>query len=385
MGVDYNLSTRFRKKTLLKSQEMKMTKRIHNFNPGPAVLPLEVLQQAQAEMLDYKGTGMSVMEISHRSKEFEAIVTDAQGDLRDLLGIPANFKILFLQGGASLQFAMLPMNFRPAGTSADYIVTGTWSKKAFKESQKLGTAKAAANLEADNFNRLPTQSELKLDPQAAYLHFTSNETIHGVEYFSEPVPPAGVPLICDASSDFISRPIDVSKYAMLYAGAQKNAGPAGVVVCIIRDDMMEKVPANLPNLLDYKALAEENSLLNTPPCWSIYIVGLVLKWAKGLGGLEGIAKRNQTKAGLVYKAIDESGGFYMGHAKSDRSIMNVTFRLPNEQLEGQFAGEAKKRDMVGLKGHRSVGGMRASLYNALPVEAAQELVKFMKEFQQKNG
>jgi phosphoserine aminotransferase len=364
---------------------MKMTKRVDNFNPGPAVLPMEVLQQAQAEMLDYKGTGMSVMEISHRSKEFEAIVTEAQADLRDLLKIPTNYKILFLQGGASLQFAMLPMNFRPAGGSADYIVTGTWSKKAFKESQKLGVAKAAANMEADNFNHLPTQAELKLDPKAAYLHFTSNETIHGVEYFSEPVPTVGVPLICDASSDFVSHPIDISKYAMLYAGAQKNAGPAGVVICIIRDEMLEKVPANLPNLLDYKALAEENSLLNTPPCWSIYIVGLVLKWAKGIGGLEGISKRNQTKAGLVYKTIDDSGGFYKGHAKSDRSLMNITFRLPTEQLEESFASDAKKRDLIGLKGHRSVGGMRASLYNALPIEAAEDLVKFMKEFQQKNG
>jgi phosphoserine aminotransferase len=362
-----------------------MTKRVYNFNPGPAALPLEVLQQAQAEMLDYKGTGMSVMEISHRSKEFEAILADTQNDLRDLLKIPANYKILFLQGGASLQFAMLPMNFRPAGASADYIVTGTWSKKAFKESQKLGAAKAAASLEADNFNRLPAQSDLKLDPQAAYLHFTSNETIHGVEYFTEPVPPAGVPLICDASSDFISHPVDVSKYAMIYAGAQKNAGPAGVVIAIIREDMLGKVPANLPNLLDYKALAEENSLLNTPPCWSIYIVGLVLKWAKSIGGLEGIARRNQTKAELVYSTIDASGGFFMGHAKSDRSRMNITFRLPNEQLEDQFASEAKKHDLIGLKGHRSVGGMRASLYNALPVEASQELVKFMKEFQQKNG
>jgi phosphoserine aminotransferase len=363
----------------------KSTKRVFNFNPGPAALPLPVLEQAQKEMLDYKGTGMSVMEISHRSKEFEAIVNDAQTDLCDLMGIPAGYKILFLQGGASLMFAMVPMNFRPAGASADYIVTGTWSKKAFKESQKLGTAKAAANLEADNFNRLPTQSELKLDPQATYLHFTSNETIHGVEYFSEPVPPQGVPLICDASSDFISRPVDVSKYAMLYAGAQKNAGPAGVVICIIREDLLGKVPANLPNLLDYKALAEENSLLNTPPCWSVYIAGLVFKWAKDLGGLAAVEKRNQAKAELVYKAIDESGGFYRGHAKADRSRMNVTFRLPNEQLEDQFASEGKKRDMIGLKGHRSVGGMRASLYNALPVEAAQALVQFMKEFQQKNG
>ena len=360
-------------------------KRVFNFNPGPAALPLEVLQQAQAEMLDYKGTGMSVMEISHRSKEFEAILADAQNDLRDLLKIPANYKILFLQGGASLQFAMIPMNFRPAGASADYIVTGTWSKKAFKESQKLGTSKAAASIEADNFNHLPAQSDLKLDPQAAYLHFTSNETIHGVEYFTEPLPPSGVPLICDASSDFVSRPIDVSKYSMIYAGAQKNAGPAGVVICIIREDLLAKVPANLPNLLDYKTLAEENSLLNTPPSWSVYIVSLVLKWAKGLGGLSAIEKRNQAKADLVYNAIDQSGGFYKGHAKSDRSRMNITFRLPSEALEDQFAGEAKKNDLIGLKGHRSVGGMRASLYNAVPVEASEALVKFMKEFQQKNG
>ena len=361
------------------------TKRVYNFNPGPAALPLEVLQQAQAEMLDYKGTGMSVMEISHRSKEFEAIVADTQNDLRELMKIPANYKILFLQGGASLQFAMVPMNFRPAGTSADYIVTGTWSKKAFKESQKLGTAKAAASVEADGFNHLPSQADLKLDPQAAYLHFTSNETIHGVEYFSEPTPPAGVPLICDASSDFVSHPIDVSKYAMIYAGAQKNAGPAGVVICIVREELLGKVPANLPNLLDYKALADENSLLNTPPCWSVYIVSLVLKWAKGLGGLQAIEKRNQTKADLVYKAIDESGGYYKGHAKSDRSRMNITFRLPSEPLEDQFASEAKKADLIGLKGHRSVGGMRASLYNALTIEASEALVKFMKEFQQKNG
>jgi phosphoserine aminotransferase len=362
-----------------------MTRHIHNFNPGPAALPLEVLQQAQAEMLDYRGTGMSVMEISHRSKEFEGILSEVQADLRSLLEIPANYKILFLQGGASLQFAMLPMNFRPAGASADYIITGTWSNKAFKESQKLGTAKAAVNTEADNFNHLPTQAELNLDKQAAYLHFTSNETIHGVEYFIEPVPPLNVPLICDASSDFVSRPLDISRYAVLYAGAQKNAGPAGVVICIVREDMLEKVPANLPNMFDYRALAVENSLLNTPPCWSIYIVGLVLKWVKNIGGLDEIGKRNQVKANLVYQAIDGSGGYYKGHARSDRSLMNITFRLPNEQLEDQFASEAKKLDMIGLKGHRSVGGMRASLYNAVPVEAAQELVKFMQEFQRKNG
>ncbi len=359
--------------------------RVYNFNPGPAALPLEVLQEAQAEMLDFRGTGMSVMEISHRSKEFEALLTEAQTDLRDLLNIPENYKILFLQGGASLHFAMLAMNFRPNDASADYILTGTWSKKAHKEAQKTGKTHIAANLESENFTRLPAQSELDLDPKAAYLHFTSNETIHGVEYFEEPTPPPAVPLICDASSDFISHPLDVPKYGMIYAGAQKNAGPAGVVICIIREDLLERVPENLPDLLNYRVLAKENSLLNTPPCWNIYIVGLVLKWLKGLGGLEAIYKLNQQKAALVYQAIDESGGFYRGHAKSDRSLMNVTFRLPSEALEEQFAGEAKKQGLIGLKGHRSVGGIRASLYNAVPLEAAQALVEFMKDFQQKNG
>ncbi len=362
---------------------MSDLKRVYNFNPGPAALPLDVLQQAQAEMLDYKGTGMSVMEISHRSKEFEGIIQTAEADLRELLGIPSNYKILFLQGGASLQFAMLPMNLRATG-SADYIVTGTWSKTAIKEAQKLGTARAAANTEADGFKSLP--AKLDLDPKAAYLHFTSNETIHGVEYFNEPTPPAGVPLVCDASSDFISRPIDVSKYAFIYAGAQKNAGPAGVVVAIARDDMLERTPANLPTLLDYKALAASGSLHNTPPCWSIYITGLVFKWAKNLGGMAAVAKRNRTKADLVYKAIDESGGFYRGHANKDaRSVMNIPFRLPSEELEETFAKEAKSNDLIGLKGHRSVGGMRASLYNALDVKAAESLTQFMREFQKKHG
>jgi phosphoserine aminotransferase len=309
---------------------MVSPKRVHNFNPGPAVLPLTVLEQAQAEMFDYHGSGMSVMEISHRSKEFESIIQTAEADLRSLLGIPGNYKVLFLQGGASLQFAMLPMNMRPAGASADYIVTGAWSKVALKEAQKLGAARAAAELGGTNYSRLPTAEELKLDPQAAYLHFTSNETIHGVEFKTEPVAPDGVELVCDMSSDFVSRPVDVSKYAFIYAGAQKNAGPAGVVVVIVRDDMLARVPANLPVMLDYKTLAESGSLHNTPPCWSIYIVGLVLKWVQGLGGLEAIQKRNAEKAGWIYRAIDESGGFYRGHAALDsRSVMNIPFRLPS--------------------------------------------------------
>ncbi len=359
-------------------------KRVYNFNPGPAALPLEVLQQAQTEMLDFRGTGMSVMEISHRSKEFENVIQTAEADLRELLGIPANYKVMFLQGGASLQFAMLPMNLRLAGASADYIVTGTWSKTAFKEAQKLGTTRAAANMEADGFKTLP--AKLDLDPKAAYLHFTSNETIHGVEFFKEPEPPAGVPLVCDASSDFISHPIDVSKYALIYAGAQKNAGPAGLVIVIVREDMLERTPANPPVMLDYKTLAASGSLHNTPPCYSIYIAGLVFKWAKQLGGLAEIAKRNHAKADLVYKTIDASGGFYRGHAAPEaRSMMNIPFRLPAEELEEAFAAESKKSDLIGLKGHRSVGGMRASLYNALDIKASESLATFMREFQKKHG
>lgn len=361
-----------------------MTKRVFNFNPGPAVLPLEVLEQAQAEMLDFKGTGMSVMEVSHRSKEFESVIQTAEADLRELMGIPANYKVMFLQGGAHLQFSMIPMNLRAAGASADYIVTGTWSKTAVKEAKKLGATRVAANTEADGFKGLP--ASLDLDPKAAYLHFTSNETIHGVEFFNEPVPPAGVPLVCDSSSDFISRPIDVSKYALIYAGAQKNAGPSGVTIVIERDDMVERTPENLPVMLDYKIMATSGSLHNTPPCWSIYMVGLVLQWAKKMGGLTAIEKTNRTKANLIYSAIDNSGGFYRGHALPEaRSIMNIPFRLPSEELEDAFAKEAKKNDLIGLKGHRSVGGMRASIYNAMSVEGAQALVNFMAEFQKKNG
>ena len=319
---------------------MSDLKRAYNFNPGPGALPLEVLQQAQAELLDFKGTGMSVMEISHRSKEFEAVIQTAEADLRDLLGIPANYKIMFLQGGA--------------------------------------------NTEKEGFNCIP--ASLDLDPNAAYLHMTSNETIHGVEFFSEPTPPAGVPLVCDTSSDFISRPIDISKYAFLYAGAQKNAGPSGVTVVIARDDMLERTPANLPVMLDYKTLAASGSLHNTPPSFAIYMVGLVFQWAKRQGGLAAIEKVNRVKAGLVYDAIDQSGGFYRGHAKPEaRSLMNIPFRLPSEELEETFAKEAKKNNLIGLKGHRSVGGMRASVYNAVTTEGAQSLVDFMKEFQKKNG
>lgn len=360
--------------------------RAHNFNAGPAVLPMSVLEQAQAELLNYNGSGMSVMEISHRSKDFEGIINTAEADLRELLNIPSNYKVLYLQGGASLQFAMIPMNLRPAGTSADYIVTGAWSKTSYKESSKIGTARIAVTTESTSFNRVPAPEEIQCDPKAAFLHYTANETIHGVEWKTIPTAPEGVPLVCDMSSDFVSRPVDVSKYGLIYAGAQKNAGPAGVTVVIIREDMLERVPANLPVMLDYKVLSESGSLHNTPPCYSIYIVGLVMKWLKGLGGLSEIQKINEKKAGLVYKAIDNSGGFYRGHAAVEsRSLMNIPFRLPSEDLEKLFVKESEKQGLIGLKGHRSVGGLRASVYNALPMESVQALVQFMAEFQKTQG
>jgi phosphoserine aminotransferase len=360
--------------------------RAHNFNAGPSILPLPVMEQAQKELINFKGTGMSVMEMSHRSKEFEAVLNEAEQDLRSLMGIPSNYKILFLQGGATLQFAMIPMNLRHVGASADYILTGSWSKGALKEAQKLGKTRTAFSSEAEGFKRLPKQEELNLDPEAAYLYFTSNETIHGVEFKAEPVTSAGVPLFVDNSSDFISRPIDVTKYGLIYAGAQKNAGPAGVVVTIIREDLLERVPNNLPVMLDYKAQVAGGSMHNTPPCFAIYMVGLVFKWALGIGGLTEIQRRNEAKASIVYKAIDESGGFYIGHAEpGSRSNMNLTFRLPTEELDNAFISESKKQNMVGLKGHRSTGGLRASLYNALPLESAEALVSLMKKFQRKNG
>ena len=363
-----------------------MSNRAHNFNAGPAVLPVPVLEQAQAEMLDYKGCGMSVMEMSHRSKVFEEIIQTAEADLRELMGIPANYKVMFLQGGAHLQFLMIPTNLRAAGVSADYIVTGAWGKTACKESAKTGAVRLAASTDNTNYNRLPEASEIQYDPQAAYVHFTANETIHGVEWKNEPTPPGDVPLVGDVSSDFISHPLDVSKYGLIYAGAQKNAGPAGVTVVILREDLLARTPANLPVMLDYKVMAENSSLYNTPPCYSIYIVGLVLKWLKGLGGLSAIEKLNRDKANLVYQAIDHSGGFYRGHAVPEaRSNMNIPFRLPSEELEKAFVKESEKLNMVGLKGHRSVGGLRASVYNALPLDSVKALVQFMGEFQKKNG
>ncbi|MFN0112000.1 MAG: 3-phosphoserine/phosphohydroxythreonine transaminase [Blastocatellia bacterium] len=363
-----------------------MSERIFNFSAGPAVLPEPVLKQAQRDLFALPGVGMSVLEISHRSAAFEQIIAEAEADLRKLVGIPDNYKVLFLQGGASLQFTMIPMNLLPKGASADYLLTGSWGQGAIKEAKKIGAVREAATTADTNFNRLPKSEEIKLDPNAAYLHFTSNETIFGVEFNEEPVA-GNVPLICDMSSDFISRPIDVSKYGLIYAGAQKNAGPAGATIVIIRDDLLERVSENLPATLDYKNLAKNGSMYNTPPCFAIYICGLVFKWALNeVGGLEKVQVQNREKAAVLYKAIDASDNYYRGHAEADcRSLMNVTFRLPSEDLEKKFIKEATAAGLDGLKGHRSVGGLRASIYNAFPKAGVEKLVEFMADFQKNNG
>ena len=363
-----------------------VAKRIHNFGAGPAALPLPVLEQAQADLVDYAGTGMSVLEMSHRSKPFEAIIQRAEADLRALLGLGQDHAVLFLQGGASLQFAMVPMNLRKAGASADYVLTGHWSKAALKEAQKEGRARAAGSTEATSFDRIPEPGELDLDPQAAYLHFTSNNTIYGTQWSIDPEPPMGVPLVCDASSDALSRPIDVSRYGLIYAGAQKNLGPAGVTLVVVRKELLDRTPGGLCAMLDYRLQAESKSLYNTPPTFSIYVVGLVLRWLMATGGLAGAAQRNEEKAGLLYAAIDGSGGFYRGHAQPEsRSRMNVTFRLPSEVLEAAFLKAAQAESLDGLKGHRSVGGLRASIYNACPVESVRALASFMSDFRRGRG
>jgi phosphoserine aminotransferase len=361
-----------------------MTERIYNFAAGPAVLPLPVLEEAQRDLLALPGVGMSILEISHRSKKFDEIIRGAEADMRKLAGIPDNYKILFLQGGASLQFSMVPMNILPAGGKADYVVTGSWSKKAIKEAQRIGQVNVAASTESDNFTRVPKQEELKLDPEAAYAHITTNETIHGVEWKYDPET-GDMPLVADASSDIFSHPIDVSKYALIYAGAQKNLAPAGVTLVIIREDLLKRSPAGMHTMLDYNTYAKEQSLYNTPPVFAIYFMRLVLAWLLEQGGLEGVGQRNEEKAKILYDAIDATD-FYRGHAAADcRSLMNVTFRLPSEEMEKQFVSEATKAGLDGLKGHRSVGGCRASIYNAFPREGVVALVSFMREFERTHG
>jgi len=360
-----------------------MTKRVYNFSPGPSMLPLAVLEAAQRDLVALPDAGMSILEISHRSKWFDQILAETEANLRQLLQIPNNYHVLFLQGGATTQFSMLAMNLlRGKNQPADYIVTGTWGTKAVKEAQREGEVRVIWNGKADNYNRVPQNSELNVDSQAAYIHFTSNETIQGVEFPTEPET-GNIPLVCDMSSDFLSRPININRYGLIYAGAQKNAGPAGATVVIIRDDLMQAAPNDLHTMLDYRIHAAEKSCYNTPPVFSIYLIGLVTRWLlNDIGGLEAMATLNREKANLLYDAIDQSNGFYKGHARPEsRSMMNVTFTLPNADLEKQLIKEAEARGLYELKGHRSVGGLRASIYNAMPRDGLVALRDFMLEFQ----
>jgi phosphoserine aminotransferase len=359
-----------------------MEKRIYNFSAGPAILPEEVLKEAQENLFSYPGVGMSVMEMSHRSKDYDNIIKTTEKDIRSLLNIGDNYSVMFLQGGATLQFSMVPMNLMQ--NKADYIVTGSWSKKAAKEAKRVGTVNIAASTESENFTRLPKQEELKLDPDASYVHFTSNNTIFGTQYKTEPVV-GNVPLVCDASSDFFHKKLDINKYGLIYAGAQKNAGPAGVTIVIMKKDLLERSSDDLHTYLNYKIHADKDSLYNTPPCFAIYIVGLVAKWLLNMGGLDEMYKRNKEKAGILYNFIDESSGYYKATAlKDDRSLMNVTFRAPSEDLEKKIIAEATAKGFSGLKGHRSVGGLRASIYNAFPKKGVEDLVEFLKDFKAKN-
>lgn len=361
-----------------------MTNRVYNFSAGPAILPEEVLMEAQQDMISYKGTGMNVMEMSHRGKVYDGIFKDAQNDLKKLLGISDNYEILFLQGGATLQFSMVPLNLMPPVNKADYIVTGGWAKSAVKEAKRVGTVNIAASTESENFKRIPTQSELILDPEAAYVHFTSNNTLYGTEWKAEPEV-GNVPLVCDASSDLLHKKIDVDKYALIYAGAQKNLGPAGCTVVIIRKDMVERSQDSLHTYLNYKNHVKKESMYNTPATYPVYIVGLVLKWLINMGGLDVMYQRNLDKAGVLYNAIDNSDGYYLCHAENDsRSLMNICFRMQSEELEAKFIAEAKSKGFDGLKGHRDVGGLRASIYNAFPKKGVEDLAEFMKDFKAKN-
>jgi phosphoserine aminotransferase len=361
------------------------TDRTFNFNAGPAALPLSVLKEIQASFLNYQGSGMSVVEMSHRSKPFEAILNDAIARTRRLLKLDDRFHVVFIQGGATLQFAMLAMNLLPDGASADYVNTGTWSTNAIKEARVLNkTVNVVASSEDKQFTYIP--KDIAFSRDAAYAHITSNNTIRGTQWAAFP-DTGGVPLVADMSSDFMSRPFDMGPFGLVYAGAQKNIGPAGVVLAIVRDDMLKRVPENLPVMLKYTTFTAKNSLYNTPPAFAIYAVQLVLKWLEEtIGGLEKMAALNRSKAALVYGAIDGSGGFYRGTAAPDsRSLMNITFRLPDEDLEKRFVEEALKKGLGGLKGHRSVGGCRASIYNAVPLEAVEALVEFMQTFAGGNG
>jgi len=362
-----------------------MTARVHSFNAGPAAMPLPVLEQAQRDLVDYQGAGMSVLEMSHRGGVYERIHQEAIDDLAALLGTGDSHQILFMGGGARAQFAFVPMNLLPAGRFAEYVVTGSWAEIAWAEAKRLGDARENWTSAGSGHDHVPSGGIVRATEGSAYLHVTSNNTIYGTQFVTEPTlergATSGVPLVVDMSSDILSRPIDTARYSLIYAGAQKNLGPAGVTVIVIRKDLLENCRADLPEIFQYKKIAAQNSLLNTPPCFAIYMVGLVAKHVREMGGVEAAARRNEEKAALIYDAINSSGGFYQGHAQPEsRSRMNVTFRLPNEELEKAFLKEAAAASMEGLKGHRSVGGLRASIYNAVPLESVRALVGLMAEF-----
>lgn len=354
-------------------------KRIYNFNPGPATLPLEVLKEAQAEFLDFDSSGMSIIEISHRSKSYEKIHNQAKADILELMQLGDDYDVLFIQGGASLQFAMIPLNFATKDNRGSYVLSGTFSSNAYKEADILGVGEIAASTKEENFKRVPRQDELNINPNAAYLHICNNNTIYGTEFHY--IPETSVPLFADMSSDMLSRPLDFKKFSLIYAGVQKNLGAAGVVIVVAKKKFIAESPDILPTMLRYDTFYKKNSLYNTPPAFAIYMVGKVAAWIKNCGGLEEMQRRNSIKAKLLYDAIDNSDGFYRGHADKDsRSFMNVTFRLPNEELEKKFIAEALEKNIGGVKGHRSVGGMRASIYNAMPLEGVEVLADFMNRF-----
>jgi len=360
-----------------------MPERIYNFSPGPAILPYEVLTQAARDVVNFNNKGIGLIEMSHRSKEFMAVAEETETLLRELMEIPDNYKVLFLQGGASTQFAMVPMNLLGPGKKAVYLNTGTWAKKAIKEAKLFGNIDVAYSSEETTFDHVPAAGDYIVSPDAEYLYYVSNNTIYGTQFHS--LPATDAMLICDMSSDILSKRIDVSRFGLIFAGAQKNMGPAGCAVVIIRDDLLDRVPDNVPTMFRYKTHAEKGSMFNTPPCFAIYVIGLVLKWLKNLGGLVAIEEMNSAKAALLYNAIDGLD-FYRGHARTaSRSLMNVTFNLPSPELEQVFIQEATAQGLDGLKGHRSVGGCRASIYNAFPKEGVEKLVQFMETFAQQHG
>lgn len=361
-----------------------MTARIHNFGAGPGVLPESVLRQAQQDIWDIGGSGIGILEHSHRGKLFDRIIQEAEADCRAIAGVPDGYQVLFLQGGASHQFAMVPLNLLPPGGTADYLVTGVWSEKAVKEARGIGTVHVAAS-GGPSFTRIPSQAEISWSATPAYVHLTTNNTIYGTQWAAEPEVPAGVPLVADTSSDMFSRPIDISRYGMVYAGAQKNLGPSGIAMVIIRDDLVERASATIPIILQYRTHARERSLYNTPPTFGIYVMGRVFKWIQESGGLAAMARRNEEKAALLYACLDASSFYRTAVDPASRSRMNVCFRTPSEELDAAFVTEATRAGLDGLKGHRSAGGMRASLYNACSRESVEALVAFMQEFERTRG